>query len=227
MSNGIDELVEIVARLRAPDGCPWDREQTHQSLCDCLIEEVSELLDTIDRGDYAHMREELGDLLLHVVMHAHMAEEQNHFDLEAVAREVNDKLIRRHPHVFGDADANGSDEVLHVWDAVKASEPKRGPEGVGHFKHLPPRIPALLYAREVYKEIQKKQLAQGNLLNRQSIERVGSALTSEEEAGRQLFESVAACKEAGLDPESALRRYTSQLMGSINENQDRAESDAE
>src|ERR1700677_404076 len=90
--SAIDDLRETMARLRAPDGCPWDIEQTHKSICDCLVEEVAELLDTIDRDDFPHMREELGDLLLHVVMHAQMASEAGHFNFEDVAREINDKL---------------------------------------------------------------------------------------------------------------------------------------
>ena len=97
----IQRLREIVAKLRAPDGCPWDIEQTHRSLSRCLIEETSEVLETIDDLDMSAMREELGDLLLQVVMHSQIAEESESFDLEDVAREINEKLIRRHPHVFG------------------------------------------------------------------------------------------------------------------------------
>ena len=91
--SSIQELKETVARLRGPGGCPWDIEQTHKSICDCLVEEVAELLETIDRGDMEHMREELGDLLLHVVMHAQIAEEADHFDFEAVAAEVNEQTF--------------------------------------------------------------------------------------------------------------------------------------
>ena len=99
----IQRLRQIVTQLRAPDGCPWDREQTHHSLLRCLVEEVSEVLEAVDNNDFELMEEELGDLLLQVVMHACLAEEQNRFDFEDVARGISDKLIRRHPHVFGDS----------------------------------------------------------------------------------------------------------------------------
>ena len=111
--------------LRAPDGCPWDREQDHQSLRICLIEECCELLDTIDRLDFDHMREELGDVLLQVIFHTQLAEEEGRFDLEAVAAEINEKLIRRHPHIFGETRLETSDQVLHQWDAIKAGEKGR------------------------------------------------------------------------------------------------------
>src|SRR5580698_9839091 len=120
--SAIDDLCSTVARLRAPDGCPWDREQTHQTLTRCLIDECSELLDTIDRMDLPHMREELGDVLIQVIFHAQLAEEAGRFDLEDVAREVNEKLIRRHPHVFGDGKLETSAQVLTQWDLIKARE---------------------------------------------------------------------------------------------------------
>jgi len=112
LMSAIEELRLTIARLRGPGGCPWDQEQTHGTLVRCLIDEVSELIDTIDRLDFPHMREELGDVLIQVVFHAQLAEEAGHFDLEAVAREVNDKLIRRHPHVFGEGRLDTSDEVI-------------------------------------------------------------------------------------------------------------------
>ena len=99
--SAIDDLRRTMVRLRAPDGCPWDREQTHASLVRCLIDEVSELIDTIDRGDDAHMREELGDVLIQIVFHAQIAAEEGKFNFDDVARDINDKLVRRHPHVFG------------------------------------------------------------------------------------------------------------------------------
>ncbi len=205
------DLRETIARLRAPDGCPWDREQTHQSICDCLIEEVAELLETIDRQDMDHMREELGDLLIHVVMHAQMAEEAGHFDLEAVAAEVNEKLIRRHPHVFGDLNLNNSDEVMQTWDQIKAQEKKNGVQGEGIFKHLPPQLSSMLTAREVFKQITKKQLPVPASVDRNAIEMLTQNLT-EAKAGKQLFELIAACRLAGIDPESSLRRFTQQVQ---------------
>lgn len=214
MPAAIDDLVATVARLRAPGGCPWDREQTHQSICDCLIEEVAELLETIDHRDTAHMREELGDLLLHVVMHAQMAAERGDFSFDDVAREVNEKMIRRHPHVFGDSRADDTAAVLRQWDEIKAREKGNGKAGAasaGPFKALPPTLSAVLKAREAWKTIQKKKLATDATVDRLAIARRAENLT-EEKAGAELFAWVAACREAGIDPESALRRHTGKVM---------------
>jgi len=208
--SAIDDLRTTVARLRAPGGCPWDREQTHQSICDCLVEEVAELLDAIDRGDFPHMREELGDLLLHVVMHAEMASEAGHFNFDDVSREINDKLVRRHPHVFGDLKLADTAAVLHNWDAIKAAEKKNGPAGEGLFKRQPPQLSALLLAREVFKQVEKKHLSVEGEMDHKAIEALAKGL-DEREAGRKLFELAAACRLAGIDPESALRRHASKV----------------
>ncbi len=212
--SAIDDLKETMARLRGPGGCPWDLEQTHQSICDCLVEEVAELLDAIDRSDFPHMREELGDLLLHVVMHAQMASEAGHFNFEDVAREINDKLIRRHPHVFGTMNLPTTEAVLNQWDKIKAAEKKNGPAEEGLFKRLPPKLSALLYAREVYKQIVKKQLPADGVMDRAAIAAQATAL-DEKTAGRKLFELAAACREAGIDPESALRRHAQGVIDGV------------
>ena len=168
--SAIDELLETMARLRAPEGCPWDREQDHQSIAECLVDECSELLETIDRLDMDHMREELGDVLLQVVFHSQLARESGHFDFEAVAREINDKLIRRHPHVFGEGSLDTSDQALHQWDAIKALEKKNLPQTDSVFKSLPPSLPALMFAVDIFKQIQKKELSTGPLVDRESIQ---------------------------------------------------------
>lgn len=204
--SAIDELLETMARLRAPDGCPWDREQDHQSIAECLVDECSELLETIDKLDMDHMREELGDVLLQVVFHSQLAKESQHFDFEAVAREINDKLIRRHPHVFGDGSLDTSDEVLHQWDAIKALEKKNAPKTESVFKDLPPSLPALMFAVDIFKQIEKKKLPTGPLVDRDSIETMADSI-DEETAGALLFEIAAACRSKGIDPESAVRRF--------------------
>ena len=168
--SAIDELLETMARLRAPEGCPWDREQDHQSIAECLVDECSELLETIDRLDMDHMREELGDVLLQVVFHSQLARESGHFDFEAVAREINDKLIRRHPHVFAEGSLDTSDQVLHQWDAIKALEKKNMPQTDSVFKDLPPSLPALMFAVDIFKQIQKKELSTGPLVDQESIQ---------------------------------------------------------
>ena len=207
--SAVEDLRRTVARLRAPGGCPWDIEQTHQSLAVCLIEECAELLDTIDRLDMEHMREELGDVLIQVVFHAQLAEEKGLFDLEAVAREINEKLIRRHPHVFGTGKLDTSDQVITQWEQIKATEKKNGnqPVATGVFKRQPPALPSLLNALEVYKQIHKKKLPASGVIDEARVAQLAAGLT-EAEAGRRLFELAAACRQAGIDPESALRRET-------------------
>ena len=214
--SALDDLRQTIARLRGPGGCPWDQEQTHASLVRCLIDEVSELVDTIDRMDLPHMREELGDVLIQVVFHAQLAEEAGQFDLEAVAREVNAKLIRRHPHVFGTDKLATSAEVLVKWEEIKAQEKKHGPAAAGAtFKELPPRLPALMFAEAVWKQVEKKNLpVPAAEVDADLIRQLGTEL-DDATLGRRLFELAAAARAKGLDPEGALRRRTNQLMQAV------------
>ncbi|MDX2110075.1 MAG: MazG family protein [Verrucomicrobiota bacterium] len=211
--SSLDDLKHTVYRLRAPGGCPWDREQTHQSLCEHLIEETAELLDTIDRMDMPHMREELGDVLLQVVLHAQIAADNGHFTLDDVAAEINDKLIRRHPHVFGTVDAKTSDEVLVNWEKIKSQEQaaKGKPATV---KEPPSRLPALLLACEVYKQVQKNPEYYGTHPLNEPVKAIATELT-EETAGAMLFKLTAACRVAKIDPESALRRHAAKEMAAL------------
>ena len=121
-TRSIDELLHIMARLRAPNGCPWDREQDHMTLRWHAVEEVYELIDAIEAGDDHELEEELGDLLLQVVFHCQLAGERGAFDFEKVARHISDKLLRRHPHVFGDLKVKDSAEVWSNWDKIKKAE---------------------------------------------------------------------------------------------------------
>ena len=139
-------LCEIVARLRAPGGCPWDREQTHESLIPGLLEEAYELADAIRARDDANLREELGDLLLQAVMHAQIASEQDRFDIDEVSREIADKLVRRHPHVFGESEARDTGAVLKQWDAIKHAEKESRHEG--YLSSLTRALPALMLAQK-------------------------------------------------------------------------------
>jgi len=118
----IEKLVGIMKKLRSPEGCPWDREQTHSSLKKCLMEECGELMDAVDAKDDHEMCEELGDILMNVILHANMAEERGAFTFADVTDTITEKMIRRHPHVFGDTHVNGSDEVLVNWEAIKKQE---------------------------------------------------------------------------------------------------------
>jgi XTP/dITP diphosphohydrolase/tetrapyrrole methylase family protein/MazG family protein len=150
-STNFSRLCEIVARLRAPGGCPWDREQTHQSLVPGLLEEAYEVADAIRTGDDANLREELGDLLLQVVMHAQIASEAGRFTIDKVSREIADKLVRRHPHVFavaggGDPGVHDSHAVLKQWDAIKRAEKQSSHEG--YLSGLTRALPALMLAQK-------------------------------------------------------------------------------
>lgn len=211
----IEELRQTMARLRAPDGCPWDREQTHQTLARCLIDECSELLDTIDRNDIPHMREELGDVLIQVVFHAQLAAERGDFTFDDVAREINAKLVRRHPHVFGTGKADNAAEVVEVWEKVKAGEKAAaGKTDSALFKKLPPRLPALMFAEEVAKRIEKQKLPADEVVDGARVAALAAGLT-EAAAGRQLYELAAACRARGLDPESALRKECDRVMHDV------------
>ncbi len=212
--SAIEDLCQTMARLRGPGGCPWDQEQTHATLVRCLIDEVSELIDTIDRNDLPHMREELGDVLIQVVFHACLAEEAGQFNFDDVAREINEKLIRRHPHVFGTGKLETSDQVLAQWEVIKAAEKKNGPVPSSVFKNLPPRLPALMFAEAVWKQIAKKQLPVGNAVDTAQVSALGGHLTNET-LGRMLFELTAAAQAKGLDPEDALRKHANKVMRDV------------
>jgi MazG family protein len=214
--SAMDELKTTMARLRGPGGCPWDQEQTHATLVRCLIDEVSELIDTIDRGDYPHMREELGDVLIQIVFHACIAEEGGHFNFDDVAREINEKLVRRHPHVFGSGKLETSAQVLAQWEVIKAGEKKNGPapSGAKIFKDQPPRLPALMFAEAVWKQIAKKQLPAAGVVDTAQVEALGRQL-DEAKLGQMLFELTAAARAKGLDPEGALRLHATKVMRDV------------
>jgi ATP diphosphatase len=205
----IEMLLQTVAKLRDPEnGCPWDIEQTHLSLADCLIEETCELLQTIDQNDFSHMCEELGDVLLQVVMHAQIAHEAGFFHFDDVALSINDKLIRRHPHVFNNKAKIDKKTVLQQWDEIKATEKSSSPKPEAEFQSIPPALPALLFARSVYKKLQKNnQLHLSGVLPDQT-----DVPFTDEDAGVALFALVARCRHNGIDPEGALRRYSQSII---------------
>jgi MazG family protein len=146
-------LRAIMHRLRAPGGCPWDAEQTHESIVTNLIEEAYETVDAIRSGDQAHLLEELGDLLLQVVFHSEMAEESGRFNLDDVARGISEKLVRRHPHVFGDSAVTSTDGVLQQWDEIKRTE--KGDEEKPYLHNVGKGLPGLLRASKLQKKAAK------------------------------------------------------------------------
>jgi uncharacterized protein YabN with tetrapyrrole methylase and pyrophosphatase domain len=157
--SAINDLIEVMARLRGPDGCPWDREQDHMTLRFHAVEEVYELLDAIEAGDDHEMAEELGDLLLQVVFHCQLARERGAFDFDKVARHLTEKLIRRHPHVFGDVKVKNVDQVWANWEQIKRAE-KKGTkhERPSAFDGIPRHLPALLRAEKLVKKARKAAL---------------------------------------------------------------------
>src|SRR3989442_11707313 len=151
-NSAITELLKVMARLRSPKGCPWDREQDHRTLRFHAVEEVYELLDGIEAGDDLEMAEELGDLLLQVVFHCQLARERRAFDFDEVCQRITEKLIRRHPHVFGRAQARSVEAVWKQWEEIKRRE-KAGTrhERPSAFDGIPRRLPALLQAQKLVK----------------------------------------------------------------------------
>lgn len=152
-----DEFVDTIAALRAPGGCPWDREQTHESIAKNMIEEAYEAVDAIEAGDTVHLREELGDVLLQVVLQSQIAADAGEFTIDDVCRDVNEKMIRRHPHVFGSAKAQSAGDVLELWDSVKLAEKDAvdgravdgGKDREGLLDGIPTGFPALMQAQKI------------------------------------------------------------------------------
>lgn len=151
-----EDFLEIIRVLRSEEGCPWDREQTHASLRPCLMEEAAEVLAAIrifdETGSYENLREELGDVLLQVIMHARIAEEEGIFTMEDVVSEVAKKMVRRHPHVFGQVTVEGSEQVLENWEEIKKKEKEGRREGASPLREIPRELPALTRAQKVLKK---------------------------------------------------------------------------
>jgi tetrapyrrole methylase family protein/MazG family protein len=213
--SGLAELVEVMARLRGPGGCPWDREQTHASLKPYLLEETYEALEAIDQGHDRELCSELGDVLLQVVFHAQIAAEEGRFTIEEVARAIVAKLIHRHPHVFGDLRVDGAEQVLANWEKLKTQE--RGPARESALDGVPKQLPALLRAQRVQSRAARLgfdwQTLQGPLHKveeefaelRRAWEE-GHQEKAEEELGDLLFALVNAARFLKIAPEDALRR---------------------
>ena len=215
----LQHLVETIWRLRQPDGCPWDRKQTHASIAKNMIEEAYEAVDCIEADDAEHLREELGDVLMQVVLHAQIAADAGEFTMADVARDIDAKLIRRHPHIFGDASADDADEVLKIWEQVKLEE-KAAKPAEGLLDSVPARLPALMQAQKV----SRKAAAVGfewettrDVWDKVAEERAefereerGSS-AAEMEFGDMLFALVNVARKEGIDAESALRASTAKF----------------
>lgn len=217
-------LAEVMRILREPGGCPWDRKQTHKSLRPYLLEETYEVLERIDRGDYDGLREELGDLLLQIVFHARLAEEKGRFTLADNARAIREKLLRRHPHVFGDVKADTADEVRDRWEKIKLEDSAAPEADKDVLAGVPTALPALTRAFRVQEKMAGVGFdwpsSQGALekLDEEANE-VREAVASgdreraEEEIGDLLFSVVNAARLSGFSAEEALRRSTEKVIG--------------
>jgi len=191
----IEQLLDVMATLRSPEGCPWDREQDHMTLRFHAVEEVYELMDAIEAGDDHEMLEELGDLLLQVVFHAQLARERKAFDFDAVCQRLVDKLIRRHPHVFGDSNAKTVDAVWAQWEQIKKAE-KHGTKHhrASAFDGIPRHLPALLRAEKLVKKARKTKLLDA------PPRRAQKRMIAE-----KLFDLAAAAQAQGWSAEELLR----------------------
>lgn len=198
-------LAQVMARLRSSDGCPWDREQTHESLRVHLVEETYEVLDAIDRGAVnGDLEEELGDLLLQVFFHAQLASEDERFDVGTVADRLVAKLLHRHPHVFGETVVADASEVVRNWESIKADEKERS----GPFDDVPVGLPALLYAYKMQKRAAAlgfERGAEDSVADLEALLGQARSDRSPEVVGSLLFWTVALARAAGVDPEGALR----------------------
>ena len=210
--TGFEGLLEIMAKLRGPSGCPWDREQTHASLKRHLIEETHEVIDAIDREDWEHLSEELGDLLLQIVFHAQIAEEEGEFTIDDVLSGITSKLIRRHPHIFGGEEAETPDDVIVHWERIKRDEGK-----TKLLSGIPQSLPALLHAYKIQKKAARVGFdweARTDVLEKldEEVEELKQACFTadqdhlEEEIGDVLFTVVNLARHFEIEPESALKR---------------------
>ena len=195
--SAINDLLKVMARLRSPTGCPWDREQDHMTLRRHAIEEVYELIDAIEAGDDGEMGEELGDLLLQVVFHCQLASERGVFNFEKVTRELVNKLIRRHPHVFGATKVKNVDEVWANWERIKRAE-KTGThrERASALDGIPKHLPALLRAEKLLKKAHKAKLVTHGGNSKRKLSKTGLA--------QELFELTALAQSCGWCAEELL-----------------------
>ena len=208
--NQFDTLVDIIARLRAPDGCPWDREQTHASLRENLLEECYEVLEALDEGDAKRLGEELGDLLMQIVFHAQIATEDGEFELGDILTSINAKLIHRHPHIFGSQKVKDAEEVAHNWEALKQEE--RGAD-TSMLASVPRQMPALGYSQAIQRRVAQVGFDWADIdgVIDKLVEEVSefkqadSGEQKAQEFGDLLFTLVNIARRLGVDSEAALR----------------------
>jgi tetrapyrrole methylase family protein / MazG family protein len=206
-----NRLVEIVARLRGADGCPWDKKQTHQSLKEFLLEESYEVLEALDEADYKKLSQELGDLLLQIMLHAQIAREKGEFDLADVLKQINDKLVRRHPHIFAGTVVQNAEEVSHNWEAIKKSERKKE---ASMLDSVPRQMPALAYSQDIQRRVAQVGFDWENIDGvieklAEEVKELTLSVSQEEKAdefGDLFFTLANIARRMEIDPEAALRQ---------------------
>lgn len=199
--NEFKSLISTLGRLLAPDGCPWDREQTLQSMRQSLVEETFEVIEAIDLNDNRLIEEELGDLLFLAVFLCLLAEKEGRFTLQDALRHVDAKLVRRHPHIFGEGHLKTSEEVLKQWDQIKEKE--KGEKRPSALDGIPKDLPALARAQKIAKKLASKQYSP----------KVAEALSNEDQAGEELWQAVQRMAQQGIQAEQALRKRLTQIEG--------------
>ncbi len=197
-----DELVDIIAKLRAPDGCPWDREQTHESIRKNLIEEAYELVEAIDSKNPEKIADESGDVLLQVMLHAQIGKDNDEYDINDVIDILCRKMIHRHPHVFGEVSVENSDEVLKNWDAIKRGD-RDQKSTTEELRGVSTYIPTLMRAQKIYKKAKKAGF---------DYSADEAAVQTEEQIGKLLFDISVQCGKADIDPEVALSGYINKFI---------------
>ncbi len=209
--NHFQKLEEVMEQLRGENGCPWDREQTHETLKICLMEETAEVLDAIDQCHDPLLIEELGDLLLQVVFHSQIAKEENRFSLKTVVEAITNKLITRHPHVFGDKVCNDAGEVINQWEAIKKSEKKDERKSV--LDGIVPHMGTLHLTEKVVNKVRKAEIpVQINQPNAKTIDAINAGNASTEEISELLFSLTAELAKQGIHAEEILRTKTNEFM---------------
>ena len=224
METDLKPLMDVMTRLLAEDGCPWDKAQTHETLRKYLLEETHEVIEAIDNKDMQNLKEELGDVLLQIVFHAKLAEQSGTFTMQDVVDTVTEKMIRRHPHIFGHVKAESPEEVAANWEEIKKQEKAakgEKPENQSIMSGLPPTLPALMKAEKVQKKARRvgfdfKNIEETRMKLDEELSEVDEALKGngdiEDEIGDLLFSAVNYARFAKVDPEQALNRSTNKFV---------------
>lgn len=221
-SYSFDEFMGIIRVLRSEQGCPWDREQTHESLRDCMLEESYEAVDAINKNDLENLKEELGDVLLQVALHSVIAEETDEFTIDQVTTDISKKMIHRHPHVFADANVESSSEVLKNWEAIKEKEKKEETISEGMLR-VAEALPALIRATKIQKKAAKVGVEGANIqvvinLLKSSIDKIEKQVEGddsshlEEEFGKMLFLITDLSRKLGINAENSLTNATDKFI---------------